>query len=148
MLTKISTLVVVVVLMTMSTVAQEITKEMYLAFKSDNASALRTHVAVEGHNLCYDVKETSYALISLAIKMEANECFDFLIAQDTVDLNLNCAGKTPLLYAAKYGQLDMLKALIEKGGDLNYRYKGRTALDYARKYRQQEIVDYLVALEK
>jgi ankyrin repeat protein len=47
------------------------------------------------------------------------------------------------MYAAKYGQLEMAKYLVEEGADLNASYKGYTALYYARKFRHPKIIKYL-----
>ena len=47
------------------------------------------------------------------------------------------------MYAAKYGQLEMVKYLVEKGADLNASYKGKTALNYANQFHHREIKKYL-----
>ena len=54
-----------------------------------------------------------------------------------------CADKTPLMYAAKSGQLEMVKYLIEKGADPNASYRGNKALNYAKQFNHPEIKKYL-----
>jgi len=138
---KLSTLVCLLFFMNLS-IAQELTKDVYLAIKNDNVNALKNQINSEDYNLCYNIKDDKYALLSLTIKAKATKCFDFLVSEKSIDLNINCSGKTPLLYAAKYGQLDMLKRLIKKGADTTYKNKGKSALDYAKRYGHKEIVSY------
>ena len=142
MKTTITTLISLFVFIAISQ-AQELTKDISLAIKNDNISALKSQITPEEYNLCFSAKETQYALLSLTIKANATACFDFLMMQELVDTNINCTGKTPLIYTAKYGQLEMLKKLIKNGADQTIKNKGRSVLDYAKKYEHQEIVDFL-----
>jgi ankyrin repeat protein len=59
-----------------------------------------------------------------------------------------CADKTPLMYAAKYEQLEMARYLVQKGADLNATYKGKTALSFARQFNQRDITKYLLEHKK
>lgn len=60
------------------------------------------------------------------------------------DIELESNKKTPLMYAAKYGQLDVVKLLLEKGVDPEkISSKGRTALDYANRGGFEQIVEIL-----
>lgn len=139
------TLITLILVLFMSALhAQELTKDTYLAFKNDNVSALKSQIAGQDVNSCLDVKDSAYTLLGLAIKMEATASLDYLIAQKGIDLDKACTGKTPLLYTAKYGHLDMMKSLLAAGADPKITNKGRTLLDYAKKYKQQEIVDFLL----
>jgi ankyrin repeat protein len=128
--------------------AQELTKDMYLAFKNDNVSALKSHMDVSQLNECFDVKGNSYTLLAISIKFKSNAIFKDLLSQEKIDLETNCGSKSALQYAAKYGHLDMLKTLVEKGAKAKkVAPNGKTALDYAKKYKQQEIIDYLSSLK-
>ncbi len=139
------TLITLILVLFMSALhAQELTKDTYLAFKNDNVSALKSQITGQDVNSCLDVKDSAYTLLGLAIKMEATASLDYLIAQKGIDLDKACTGKTPLLYTAKYGHLDMMKSLLAAGADPKITNKGRTLLDYAKKYKQQEIVDFLL----
>ena len=60
------------------------------------------------------------------------------------DLNKICADKSPLMYAVKYGNLNIVKQLVEAGADINLRNnEGANAFYYAQKYQQKEIEEYL-----
>ena len=51
------------------------------------------------------------------------------------------------MYAVKYGNLGMTKALIQAGANLKAENSnGKTALYYAEKYQQKEIATYLESL--
>lgn len=125
--------------------AQEITKDTYLAFKNDNVSSLKSQLDPSQLNECYAVKETSYTLLSMAIKMKATDCLTYLLAQENIDTDQRCGGKTPLMYAAKYNQLEMVKALLNAGADRSIKNRGLDVLDYAKKYKHLDIVNYLMS---
>jgi len=51
---------------------------------------------------------------------------------------------TPLLYASKWDNLEMVKLLVEKGANINIKaVNGDTALSIARKNNNDEIYNYL-----
>lgn len=128
--------------------AQELTKDMYLAFKNDNTSALKSHIDTKQINECFDVKGNPYTLLAISIKFKSTSIFNHLLSQETIDIEKNCGGKSALQYAAKYGHIDMFKALIEKGAKARKASSnGRSALDYAKKYKQQEIIEYISTIE-
>jgi ankyrin repeat protein len=53
-------------------------------------------------------------------------------------------GMTPLLYASKWGNLEILKLLVEKGANINIQaVNGDTALSIARKNNDKNIYSYL-----
>jgi ankyrin repeat protein len=127
------------------TQAQEITKDTYLAFKNDNVSALKSQLDMTQLNECYAVKDSSYALLALAIKMNATNSLSHLLSQEGIDVNKACSGKTPLMYTAKYGKLEMLKMLLNAGANRKLQNEGQDVLAYAKKYKQQKIVNYLMS---
>ena len=87
-----------------------------------------------------------HSLLGIAIKEKANTSFDYLIAKGA-NVEKACAGKTPLMYAAKYGNLAIAKALIKAGAMPNAENsKGQKALDYAIKHEQKELQAYLESL--
>ncbi|MCX2475538.1 ankyrin repeat domain-containing protein [Pedobacter sp. MC2016-05] len=48
------------------------------------------------------------------------------------------------MYAAKYGQLEAAKFLINAGAKMDLKNnEGKTALDYAHKYNKKELIDFL-----
>lgn len=122
--------------------AQELPSNLKTALKNDDVSALKKELTAENMDKCYNVSNSHYTLLALAIKTKAKSCLDALIAEKA-NLEKSCAGKTPLMYTAKYGNLSAAKALIKAGANLGARNeKGRTALDYALKYQKKEVATY------
>jgi len=68
-----------------------------------------------------------------------------LLLEAGADPNLCKAGNySPLMSAADFGNLEMVKALVEAGGDLDYRSSsGRNVYDCAKGPYRKEIVEYL-----
>ncbi|MFV0247478.1 MAG: ankyrin repeat domain-containing protein [Tenacibaculum sp.] len=66
------------------------------------------------------------------------------------DINRKSLGLTPLMYAARYNRVDILKLLIKKGARLSTKSKqGHTALDYAKMSKATEAYDIIKnSLEK
>lgn len=123
--------------------AQEITTEQKQILKFDNTARLSELIGNEDINQCFKTENNSYTLLALAIKMKSMNIFQKLIDQK-VDLEKMCDGKTPLMFAAKYGDVAMAKKLLENGAKRETRTeKGLTALDYAEKYNQPEIIKLL-----
>lgn len=60
------------------------------------------------------------------------------------EVNQTSNGMTPLMYAAKYNRVDVVKFLISKGAEPNTKSdKGFTALDYAEQTGARDVVNYL-----
>ena len=60
------------------------------------------------------------------------------------DVNEMSNGLTPLMLAARYNKVDILKYLVEKGADKQIKdERGNTALKYAENSKSKEAVDYL-----
>lgn len=60
------------------------------------------------------------------------------------DVNEMSNGLTPLMLAARYNKVDILKYLLEKGADKQIKdERGNTALKYAEFSKSQEAFDYL-----
>lgn len=140
---KLISTLVITLLMTTSLFAQELSRDLYYSFKNDNATTLKNQISDTDINTCYEIKGGGYTLLALSIKTGAKECFKYILEQNNLDLDKACTGKAPLLYAAKYGQLEMLKALQKAGANPSVTNQGKTVQDYARKYDHQEIVEYL-----
>lgn len=127
--------------------SQELTKELYTTIKEDNTRQLEKMISSDRIDACFQRSETSYCLLSLAIKTNSISCFTLLLDKGA-NTETNCTGKSPLMYATKYGKLDFAKKLIEKGAKVNAKNeRGRTALDYAKKYEQQELIEYLSSIQ-
>ena len=60
------------------------------------------------------------------------------------DVNEMSNGLTPLMFAARYNKVAIIKYLLEKGAKKNTKdEKGNTALKYAEFSKSQEAVDFL-----
>lgn len=127
--------------------AQPLPEQIKTAFRVDDADKVTNLVSSKTVDACYEAGNSKYTLLALTIKGNSKKIFNALMDQDA-DIEKACAGKTPLMYGAKYGRLDMVKALIQAGADHDFvNNKLRTALSYARKYQQKEVYVYLKTLD-
>jgi ankyrin repeat protein len=140
-----SILTTILLLFTITLFSQEISSDIKSALKNDDATALKKLIKTENINTCFEIGNSNYTLLSLSIKLDAKACFNLLLNKK-IDTNKACAGKTPLIYTAKYGRLEMAKMLIKNKADVTISYKGRTAKDYARKYEKEAVYKYLNTL--
>lgn len=128
------------------TTAQSISNEIKSALKSDDAKALEILITSHNINTCYEIKGATYSLLALSIKLDSKACFKLLL-EKKADLEKACTSKTPLMYAVKYGNLKMAKALVKYGANAKTENSsGRTALDYAKRYEHKELQNYLESL--
>jgi len=125
---------------------QSLSKDFKAPLETDNAQTFKVLVNEDNLNACFDIGDSSYSLLILSIKGNAINCLKVLLDQK-VDLEKVCTSKTPLMYAVKYGKLEMVKVLIRAGASVKTKTEsGKTALDYAKKYDQGEIESYLQSL--
>ncbi|MBB4807580.1 ankyrin repeat protein [Chryseobacterium defluvii] len=125
------------------TYGQELTNEHKQMLKYDNTAYFATLVNKENINQCYRIEDNSYTLLALSIKMNSTQIFQKLI-DEKADLEKSCDGKTPLMFAAKYGNADLAKKLLQNGAKKDAKTdKGYTALDYAKKYEKPEVIQLL-----
>ncbi|MBS1549535.1 MAG: ankyrin repeat domain-containing protein [Bacteroidetes bacterium] len=122
---------------------QELNKEQVSAFKEDNVVQFQKSFSDNQINQCFMIKEGSYNPLVISIKLETKNVFKYLL-EHGADVNKICDNKTPLMFAAKYGKLEMVKQLLAKGAQKDLKNtKGYTALDYAKRENFQEIVQLL-----
>lgn len=123
--------------------AQELTGNQLKALQKDDVELVQKEFSETDYSRCYTIQQSPYSLLAVAIKMESESIFDFLVAHK-VDVNQICEEKTPLMYAAKYGKLSFAKKLIDAGADTNLKtVDGETAKDYAKRYQQIEVYKLL-----
>ncbi|WP_262149326.1 ankyrin repeat domain-containing protein [Chryseobacterium foetidum] len=123
--------------------AQELSDEHKKMISYDDTEDFAKLVNKENINLCYKTKDASYSLLALAIKADRPKMFQKLL-DNNADLEKVCDGKTPLMFAAKYGNTEFAKKLIEKGANKSAKTeRGYTALDYAKKYEKPQIIKLL-----
>ena len=125
------------------TSAQELSDDHKKMISYDSTEEFTKLVTKENIDLCFKTKDASYSLLALAIKADRPKVFQKLL-DSNADLEKVCDGKTPLMFAAKYGNTEFAKKLIEKGANKSAKTeKGYTALDYAKKYEKPEIIKLL-----
>ncbi len=128
---------------------QKLSENMKVAFKQDDAKLLLSALKEINTSIndCFLLEEYSYSLLSISIKMKKPIIFDALIL-NKAEIDKICNDKTPLMYACKYGQLEMAKRLISAGAMISLMNKNKeTALDYAKKYEKKELETYLLSLK-
>jgi len=126
--------------------AQTLSDDFKAVLKHDNVERIKVLLENADKDACYETGNSTYTLLTIAIKVGANNCLNYLISQKA-NVEKACSSKTPLMYAAKYGNLAAAKALIKAGAKASTANKnGRTALDYASKYEQKELKTYLESL--
>ena len=141
-------IVLSLVIFSVTVQAQTFSNEMKKAFKSDDPEMLLAELKTQNQSIesCFLLEDKPYSLLTISIKSSSNKIFETLIKQK-IDLNKICDDKSALMSAAKYGMLDMAKALVKAGANpalQNNEHK--TALDYAKKYDKIELVDFLSSL--
>jgi ankyrin repeat protein len=123
--------------------SQELTRDYKYMMTYDDVAKFSALVNKENINTCYQNENTSYSLLALSIKLNSKRAFQKLI-NEKADLERVCDGKTPLMFAAKYGNLELAKKLLEHGARKETKTeKGYTALDYAKKYEKADLIKLL-----
>jgi ankyrin repeat protein len=119
------------------------------ALLDDDSTLLATFVTKANVNDCYG----NYSVLSQTIRVGAIKCFYFLLGVGA-DVNKSCNGYVPpLMHAAKYGRLEMVKVLVAKGADVHYKYEGngpaegQTPLSYAEMFQKMDVVAYLKSVK-
>ena len=136
-------LILLISLIGIASFGQELTIEIAHNIKYGNTDKLEKFTSSELINECVGVASSKkYNYLAISIKLKSMKSLKYFIEKGA-NIEGVCADKTPLMYAAKYGQLEMVKYLIEKGAYLNASYRGKTALNYAKQFNQPEIKKYL-----
>jgi len=140
-------LILLISLIAIASFGQELTIEIAHNIKYGNTEKLEKITSAELINECVGVANSKkYNYLAISIKLKSMKSLKYFIEKGA-NIECVCADKTPLMYAAKYGQLEMVKYLIEKGADLNASYRRNTALNYARQFNHPEIKKYLKELK-
>ena len=120
-----------------------LSKEVLNAIKDENIDKLKRIVLKSSLNNCYETAFDMSNLIVVSIYENSLKSLIYFV-KSGADIEHICANKTPLMYAAKLGKLEMLKYLIEQGANINaVSTKGKTALSYSIEYKRPEIEAYL-----
>lgn len=123
---------------------QELTNEIAWSIKYDRIENLKDLITADRINECVGVGDSKkYNYLAISIKLKSMKSLRYFV-ENGANIEGVCADKTPLMYAAKYGQLEMARYLVQKGADLNATYKGQNALSFARQFHQRDITKYLL----
>lgn len=127
---------------------QELTNEIAWSIKYGRTEKLKHLITAERINECVGVGDSKkYNYLAVSIKLKSMKSLSYFV-ENGANIEGVCADKTPLMYAAKYGQLEMARYLVQKGADLNATYRGQTALSFARQFRQHDLIKYLIEQKK
>jgi len=127
---------------------QELTNEIAWSIKYDRIENLKDLIIADRINECVGVGDSKkYNYLAISIKLKSMKSLRYFV-ENGANIEGVCADKTPLMYAAKYGQLEMARYLVQKGADLNATYKGQNALSFARQFHQRDITKFLLEQKK
>lgn len=126
--------------------AQGLSAKLKQAFKTDDVSLFKRALQEDKIMIdsCLLLEQKPCSLFAISIRSKSIKVLQDLISTKA-DVNKICDDKSPLMYAAKYGELEAAKVLVKAGADIGLKNReGKTALDYARKYEKKELIDYLM----
>ena len=92
-----------------------------------------------------EVDSDGISALDMAIKFKRKEVIQFCLDRG-FDLNTSKrkSGITPVMLAACFSDLDMMKLLIDNGGDINIPDRsGMAPKDYAKKLGQKKMLEFL-----
>lgn len=133
------------ILAVFSSKAQNLSSNLKQAFKTDDISLFKRALQEDKIvvDSCLLLEQKPYSLFAISIRSKSIKILQDLILIKA-DVNKICDDKSPLMYAAKYGELEAAKALVKAGANIGLKNReGKTALDYARKYEMKDLIDYL-----
>jgi len=126
---------------------QELTAVIANNIKYGRTEYLEQYSTASAINDCMGVGNSKkYNLLAISIKLKSIKSLKFFVEKGA-DLENVCDDKTPLMYAAKYGQLEMFKYLVEQGADMDVSLRGSKAMSYARRFNNRDIVKYIKGLK-
>ena len=141
-------LITLISLIGIASYGQELTNEIAWTIKYGRTENLKHLITVDRIDECVGVGDSKkYNYLAISIKLKSMKSLRYFV-ENGADIEGVCADKTPLMYAAKYGQLEMVRYLVQKGADLSATYKGKTTLSFARQYHQRDIIKYLIEHKK
>ncbi|MGB3591127.1 MAG: ankyrin repeat domain-containing protein [Nonlabens sp.] len=123
--------------------AQQLSKEMTIALKNNDPAALSQLVDDSNKDECLVVGKRKSTLLQLAVQMNSTKTGKYLLETAEVDVNKTCGDLTPLMYAAKFGHVEMVKLLVDNGADSSIVVDGKTAASIVSKYKKDEILALL-----
>ena len=109
--------VITALLVLQSSLAQELTKEEAWAIKYGHTEYLDEWIPSDEINSCLEVgSRKTYNYLAVSIKLKSLKSVKYFIARGA-EIEGVCEWKTPLMFAAKYGQIEIARYLMEQGAD-------------------------------
>jgi ankyrin repeat protein len=137
------TLIILAFLIAGTASAQELTREITIALKDNNLTALKPLVNKTNKSACLTYGKRTSTLLQLAVQMNSNEIVSYLATEAKSNLNETCDDMTPLMWAAKFGRTEIAKTLIKAGADTSVTVDGKTAKNIALENKHNEIAALL-----
>jgi len=94
--------------------AQQMTKDQRKAFQTDDIETFKKFFPKEDYNKCFDIKETSFSLLTFSVIHDRKNIFNYLLSNNA-DVNKACSNQTPLMAAETYKKPELAKILVKKG---------------------------------
>lgn len=118
--------------------AQEMSADQIKAFQTDSPDTFKQAFNENDLTKCFQVKGKSYSPLSLSVKNDKRNIFNFLVRK--IDVNKPCNGITPLMEAGISGNMDAAKNLIKFGAKKDTKdNSGKTAKDHALANKKSNI---------
>ena len=126
-------------LISTSALTQELSREVAWAIKYGHTEYLDEWIPASEINACLEVgSRKTYNYLAVSVKLKSLKSVQYFVARGAAIEGV-CEWKTPLMFAAKYGQVDIARYLMEQGADPHKKIKGYSAFDYARKFKNYEL---------
>ena len=123
-----------------------LSKELLSAIKEGDTIVLNKLTKDIPLSNCYETSFFKNDLLSISILQNSFESVKYFVNKGAYLENI-CDNKTPLMQAAKYGRLEMVKLLVENDADINrVSIKNKTALSYSIEYERPVVEAYLRSL--
>jgi hypothetical protein len=107
--------------------AQQLSKEMTVALKNDDANAVLNLVDQDEVNTCFTAGTKDFTLVQLAVTMDSADVLESLINEYDLDLDETCGSMTALMYAAQADNPSMVRILVDAGADTAIKIDGKDA---------------------
>ncbi|WP_299215555.1 ankyrin repeat domain-containing protein [uncultured Aquimarina sp.] len=115
-----------------------------IMFITSASFATEKHMMTNSHN--YELITNQVSTFCMAIVKGETDTVKKMIELGS-DVNKKSEGMTPLMYAARYNRVDIIKILVEKGAKIKTRdSKGNTAMKFAKLSNAKEAIALLEEL--